>query len=159
MRLRVNILGLIGALIGIVSLFLDWWVSGQVGENFSLMDFITSPYYSDPAYPNFLLFPIGSKVVGVLPISFLLMIVIMITTFVSIISAIGGIAQAFALVALFSASYGPPNAIGFYLAIISAIISITSIIRPLGIGYPEGSIGLKMRLLNIWKSPQIEYNI
>jgi hypothetical protein len=121
-KLSVNVLGLLGAIIGVVAIFLAWLEAG--GMTADLMD----------------AFDMSSSELG-----YIAAVVFIIGTVVAFLSSIGFILQLAGVAAWglwFADTYkglsGVDLGIGFYLGIVSAVIVLVSIVKPLGPGLMHG---------------------
>jgi hypothetical protein len=133
--MKVNVLGLVGAVIGVVAIFSTWlgyasgWFHGAVSWN--LIDILNdAPAYHNAWYAA-LFFIVG--------------------TLVAFLSPAGGLLQVAGV--LFWWTYyldyrgEMPSRMASYIGLASAIIVLASMLRPLGLGLMKGPFGLKDRLL------------
>jgi len=130
MKLNVNLLGLVGAVIGVVAIFLAWLEAG--GMTADLRDALDMPS-SELGYTAAIIFIVG--------------------TVIALVSSIGFILQLAGVAAWamwFSDTYqgfsGVNLGVGFYLGIVSAVIVLVSLVKPMGIGM-KGPYTLKQRLM------------
>jgi len=142
LRLRINLLGITGALIGISTLFLPWYttigqVPGSQPIDHGLIDSMSSYIlrYDQLAFSSCALFLIGMAM--------------------AFISPVGGIVQTAAIL-LFSFNQSTtgmegvtPIWIAPLIGLLSGIISMTALIKPTGIGFKIETNDALPRLLNI----------
>jgi len=141
MNYRINILCLIGAIIGIVAIFSGWIGISYVKFNLiDVLNIVNDQYYWGGDYSSEAaqIYMIG----GLLCISGAL---------IGFFSPIGGVplligTPMFILIYSSRQEGNIPSGIGSYLAIASGIILLISLAIPIGIGY-EKTIGIKERLL------------
>jgi len=143
-RLQMNMLCILGAIIGLLSVYETWnyhasvcAARGMDDQSRNLLEVI----YDMNSFP----FPGILFVLG---------------TIVTFYSPLGGIFQCIGVVsfgALYLAAHGTFSdhwggvGFGFILGIISTMVVLISLIRPMGIGLENDSFGLKGRLLTISK--------
>ena len=130
---RVNLLALVGAIIGVVAIF-STWVSASLfvwSADFNLIDLVND------AENATLLVGCWLFLIGVI---------------LAIFTPLGGFLEIIG-VALFMTWFVPetdgdlPSHIGSYLGIVAGVIALVSLARPLGPGLMSGPIRLKDRLL------------
>ena len=130
---RVNLLALVGAIIGVVAIF-PTWVSASLfvwSADFNLIDLVND------AENATLLVGCWLFLIGVI---------------LAIFTPLGGFLEIIG-VALFMTWFVPetdgdlPSNIGSYLGIVAGVIALVSLARPLGPGLMSGPIRLKDRLL------------
>jgi hypothetical protein len=149
MRVRLNLLCLVGAGIGIASLFATW-----VGTYYRIMSIPGSLIVNYPISYNVL------DVVGLGPGEhswhefWLPCLIYLIGTLAALATPLAGVVQAFGVSTFFLAlrdQYGDfePRTIGPCLAVVSVIVVLASLIRPVGWGYRAGQVDLVRRLLSI----------
>jgi len=143
LRLRINLLGITGALIGILTLFLPWFttigqVPGSQPIDHGLIDSMSSYIlrYDTLALSSCALFLIGMAM--------------------AFISPVGGIVQTAAIL-LFSFNQSTTWAEGVtpiwtapLIGFLSGVISLIALICPLGIGF-NAPLSLKERLWNFMR--------
>jgi hypothetical protein len=138
---RVNILGLIGAIVGIIAIFCGW-----VGASFIQFNLIE------------LIQLFNSEILGIsisqfVPALLIIVIVLCIVSpLISLITPVGGILSIIGAI-VFIAGYiinigSIPSAIGPYLCIASGIICVIAIAKPIGLGYQYGLSGWGDRIRN-----------
>lgn len=144
-RWRVNLLCLVGALVGVMSIFLIWvkirvfFVSGEL----NLIDLL-----------NLAADNTGMEA-GQVGIGCILVIVGSLLMF---LSPAGGVLELLGVLLFLewflSGSGGEfPSSAGAYAALASGIIAIAAMTIPIGLGYGLAPIGLKGRLLTFSKNP------
>lgn len=145
---RINALALVGVAIGFIAILLPWyWIEG-LGD-ISFMSILRIPLSGGAVQDTVLIASCYIFLIG---------------TMISIISPIGGVAEFAGILAFlvdfmtypwrFTQVYMPHPflEIGPYLGLISAIIVLISILKPIGIGYGKGTFGIKGRLINFGKA-------
>ena len=148
-KLQINILCLIGAIIGIVAILSPWFeVVGRrpgvhpIGDLWILYDANVLDLVTDPSVPRFAIGYSLSDYFIIAAFSFIIGVII------SFISSIGAIPQIIGLAVIVIDNKGnPPTEIGVYLAIISVIVILVSLFRPIGTGYVKGQMRWRERLL------------
>ena len=144
--MKVNVLGLVGAVIGVVAVFSVWystfflpyWPPGRVYISMNLIDVLNEW----PAYH----------------IAWFSGVIFIIATLGTFVSPSGGILQIAGVMLwwtyVFQASGKMPSEIGSYVGLASAVISLTSIVRPIGPGLAKGPFSFRNRLLIFsgWRS-------
>jgi hypothetical protein len=128
--MRINVLALAGAVVGVVALFSTW--ESVLSRDLSLPDVLTRYTYEALAYWSAVVIIIG-------------VVVSFITSFGSVIEFLG-VAMWWA--DTFDLQGDIPTRPGSYIVLVSAIILLVSMIRPLGPGLMRGPFTLKDRLLN-----------
>ena len=149
MRVRLNLLCLVGAGIGIASLFVTW-----VGTDYRIM-----------SNPGILIenYPVSYNVLDLVGFGsgehswhefWLPCLIYLIGTLAALATPIAGVVQASGVSAFFlalRAEYGDfaPLTPGPCLAVVSVIVVLASLIRPVEWGYRAGRVDLARRLLAI----------
>jgi hypothetical protein len=133
MKWKINLLGLAGAIIGIVAIFSRWIGVSIVG--FNLIDVIN--LVNSEVAPQDYRFASILVIVG---------------TIIALVSPLGGVLQIigapwFILVWANRHDGQIISSVGPYLAIASAIIVLASIVRPMGLGLMRGPFPVRSRLL------------
>jgi len=127
---RINLLGLVGAITGIVAIFSTWLGLGHL-ITFNLIDVLNDVSVNGIAWYSAVLFITG--------------------TLVALLSPVGGVLQVGGLSLwwyyVLQESDKIPSKVGSYIGLISAVIVLASMARPLGPGLIEGPFELKSRLL------------
>ena len=133
---RLNILCLVGAVVGVIAVFSTWMTLGFgfSTREMNLIDIYTEVRSSSDFWLPAVLCLIGAAV--------------------SFISPLGGVLQivgAPLYVAVFMSTSDPrlPSGIGPYLALAGAIIVLASLVYPVGPGYRIKPVGVTGRLLTI----------
>jgi len=147
--MRINLLCVIGAIIGTISIFLPWWYSHGIAGS--------QEFY----YPNNLLDSIG--ITGNLPqtaidashyfLAAITAIVFIVGTILAYLSPVGGLLQVPAAVFycfIWIVDSPEPAPVGVILGLASGITSLYSWFRPLGIGY-DAPLSLKEKKWNFKK--------
>ena len=137
MKWRVNILALTGAIVGLVAIFLAWfniWFLGT--HNYNLLDIINR------ADDQSLLAGCWIFLIGVL---------------VCFLSPLGGVLEVAGVGIFISWFMGEadkiPSQAGAYVGIVSAVIALVSMVKPLGLGYADTDSGLTSRLFVFSRRP------
>lgn len=135
-RLRLNILCLVGAIIGVVAVFSTWITIGFMfwSREMNLIDLYNQVGSSSDFYLPAVLLLIGAVV--------------------AFVSPLGGILQVVGAPLFFSAfasnsENALPSGLGPYLAIVGALIVLGSLMYPVGIGYRQKPAGVIGRLFTI----------
>jgi hypothetical protein len=132
LAVKVNVLGLVGAVIGLVAIFATW-----IGRLFgliklNLIDVLNDAPSDSLAYYSAILFVTG--------------------TLVAFLSSFGGVIQLSGVVLwweyVIDRQGEIPSRMASYLALASGVIVLASMARPLGPGLMKGPFALKNRLLN-----------
>ena len=154
MKWRVNVLALIGVIIGIIAIFSTWYSvhdgellpPNQPERDYNLIDAATLEHPSFGGMLDWQIWIIGAWL-------------FIIGTFIAIFSPLGGILQMIGL--WLGPMLGVVITQGVYssawpqlLALASAIICCIAIVKPFGLNYGKGPIGLKVRLLTFSKAPE-----
>jgi len=133
--MKVNVLGLVGAAIGVAAIFSVWVIELNGLVNLNLIDVLND---ADVASNNLALSSAIFFIIG---------------TLVAFLSPIGGILQIGGVLLWWNYMLGvhsgmPSSAVpASYVGLVSAIIVLASIVRPFGPGLMKGPFGLKNRLL------------
>jgi len=140
-KLRVNILSISGAVLGLAAIFLVW-----------LYD-VVCYCYPTPGYNLFSI--IFSDNLGFGLEFKLCSLIILISSCAAFISPIAGVPLGFGNLLFLSFYYIVPYAdwqfdfgLGFYLSIVASITILISFIKPIGIGYRKEPISIKEKLIN-----------
>ena len=130
--IRINALGLVGAVIGVVAIFSTWFTYIVV-HDLNLVDVVDHLDKQSKHYLPALLFILG--------------------TVIAFISPTGGLVQIAGVGYWFARFWSDnselPSEIGSYLGLVSAVIVLASLARPVGIGYQSKPIGIIGRLVTI----------
>jgi hypothetical protein len=136
MMARINLLGLVGAITGIVAIFSTWLGLGHL-ITFNLIDVLNDVSANGIAWYSAVLFITG--------------------TLVALLSSVGGVLQVGGVSLwwyyVLRESDKIPSKVGSYIGLISAIIVLASMVRPLGPGLMKGPFELKSRLLVFTREP------
>jgi len=144
---RINILGLIGALLGVIAIFSSWYWITLIGDVNAIRI-------------------MGSSGAGT-AIPIISSSIFVIGALISIYSSIGGAIELTGI-SIFTVNFltypwfgghpypgdGPFLGLGIYLGFISGIIVIISIFNPLGISFGKEQLSIKARLVNFKKIAQ-----
>ena len=132
--MKVNVLGLVGAVVGVVAIFSTWlgyhgWLSGA--HSWNLIAVLNDAPAYQTAWYSALFFITG--------------------TLVAFLSPAGGLLQVWGVLnwwAYYTDMSGEmPSRMASYLGLASAVIVLASMARPFGPGLMKGPFGLKNRLL------------
>lgn len=133
---RLNILGIVGALIGVVAVFSTWITVGFMfwTKEMNLIDVFNEVESSSDFW-----FPAVLCLIG---------------TAVAFMSPLGGILQIVGVPLFISAFTSQtdgeiPSGIGPYIALVGAVVVLASLLYPVGIGYSKKPVGIIGRLLTI----------
>ena len=135
-RVRLNILCLVGAVIGVVAVFSTWITVGFMfwSREMNLIDVYNQVESSSDLWLPAILCLIGAVV--------------------AFISPLGGVMQIVGVPLFISAFTSNtdgklPSGIGPYLALVGAVIVLASLVYPIGVGYRQKPAGVLGRLLSI----------
>jgi len=123
--MKVNMLGLAGAVVGVVAILSTWLSPAPMTRN--LLDILDDIAHDQLAYWSALAIILG--------------------TLVSFFTPAGSLAQIAGVYMWWSWGDDAPSEPGCYVALASAIILLVSMVRPLGPGLMKGPFSLKNRLL------------
>jgi len=124
MAMKVNVLGLAGAVVGVLAVF-STWLSACTTMN--LLDILESIAHDQLAYWS--------------------AVTIILGTLVSFVTPTGALAQIAGIYMWWSWGEDAPSYVGFYVAMASSIILLVSMVRPLGPGLIRGPFTIRNRLL------------
>jgi len=132
--LSVNLLCLVGAIIGVIAIFSTWITVGFMfwTNDMNLIDVFNQVDSSSDFW-----LPAVLCLIGVV---------------VAFISPLGGIMQIIG-VPLFISAFAShadgdlPSGIGAYLALVGAVVVLVSLLYPVGIGYRQRPVGILSRVL------------
>lgn len=135
-RVRLNILCLVGAIVGVAAIFSTWISLGFLfwSREMNLIDVYNHVESSSDFWLPAVLFLAG--------------------TLVAFVTSLGGIMQIIGVPLFMSAFVSHadgrlPSGIGPYLGLVAAIIVLASLAHPVGVGYGAKSKGILGRVLTI----------
>ena len=135
-RVRLNILCLVGAVIGVIAVFSTWITVGFMfwSREMNLIDVYNQVNSSSDWWLPVVLCLIGAVI--------------------SFVSPLGGVLQLIGAplyISVFASDADGrlPSGIGPYLALASAVIVLASLIYPVGLGYRQKPVGVIGKLLTI----------
>jgi len=124
MAMKVNVLGLAGAVVGVLAVFSTWL---SAPRSMNLLDIYENIAHDQLAYWS--------------------AVAIILGTLVSFVTPTGALAQIAGIYMWWSWGEDAPSDVGFYVVMASSIILFVSLVRPLGPGLIRGPFTIRNRLL------------
>ena len=135
-RVRLNILCLVGAVIGVIAVFSTWITARFLfwSREMNLIDVYNQVGSSSHYYLPAVLLLIGAVVVFITPVGGILQ-VIGVPIFLSVFAT--------------NSDGKLPSGVGPYLALVGAVIVLASLVYPVGLGYRQKPVGVIGRFITI----------